>query len=157
LRLRAAPPIALGRAEQPPLDTAPRRGEARDAAPTARPRGLEAGAYRVRSTAPTRTVTEGDAIDLGDRHFDVLHLPGHTPGSIGLWEPASGTLFSGDAIHDDPPLLDTLPESDVASYVRTMKRLRELPVSVVHAGHEPSFGRERLHVLVDAYLEQRDA
>jgi hypothetical protein len=38
-----------------------------------------------------------------------------------------------------------------------MKRLRELPVNVVHAGHEPSFGRERLRELVDAYLDWRDA
>jgi glyoxylase-like metal-dependent hydrolase (beta-lactamase superfamily II) len=41
-------------------------------------------------------------IDTGDRHFEVLHLPGHSPGSIGLWEERSGTLFSGDAIYDGP-------------------------------------------------------
>jgi len=117
--------------------------------------GFEAAHYRVLSTRPTRTVVEGDVIDLGDRHLEVLHLPGHTPGSIGLWEPASATLFSGDAIYDGP-LLDALPESDRSAYVHTMKRLRELPVSVVHAGHEPSFGRARLHTLVDAYLARRD-
>ena len=33
-----------------------------------------------------------------------------------------------------------------------MERLLELPVSVVHAGHDPSFGRERLRELVRAYL-----
>ena len=31
-------------------------------------------------------------IDLGDRAFEVLHLPGHSPGSIGLWDATSGTL-----------------------------------------------------------------
>ena len=98
---------------------------------------------------------EGDVIDLGDRHFEVLHLPGHSAGSIGLWEAASGTLFSGDAVYDGP-LLDRLPESDIGAYVQTMKRLRELPVRVVHAGHEPSFGRERLHEIIDAYLKKRD-
>jgi hypothetical protein len=36
-----------------------------------------------------------------------------------------------------------------------MKRLRELPVQVVHAGHDPSFGRARLIELCDAYLEKR--
>jgi hypothetical protein len=34
-----------------------------------------------------------------------------------------------------------------------MKRLLELPVNVVHAGHNGSFGRERLHQLVRAFLE----
>jgi hypothetical protein len=37
-----------------------------------------------------------------------------------------------------------------------MKRLRELPVEVVHAGHDPSFGRARLIKLADAYLAKRD-
>ncbi len=123
---------------------------------TALPRGgFEIDDFRIESAKPTRTVDEGDAIDLGDRVFEVLHLPGHSPGSIGLWEKETGTLFSGDAIYD-AELLDELPESDIADYVRTMKRLRELPVNVVHAGHEPSFGRERLHELIDAYLERRD-
>ena len=46
---------------------------------------------------------------LGDRHFEVLHLPGHSPGSIGLWERRTGILFSGDALYDGP-LLDELFE-----------------------------------------------
>ena len=58
--------------------------------------------------APRDTSTEGDEIDLGDRCFQVLHLPGHSPGSIGLWDERTGTLFSGDAIYDGP-LLDELP------------------------------------------------
>jgi len=37
-----------------------------------------------------------------------------------------------------------------------MRRLRELPVRVVHAGHDDSFGRERLIELVDRYLARRD-
>ena len=83
-----------------------------------------------------------------------MHLPGHSPGSIGLWEPATGLLFSGDALYDGP-LLDQLDGSDTEAYVRTMQRLRQLPVTVVHAGHEASFGRERLVALCDAYLAGR--
>lgn len=65
-------------------------------------------------------------------------------------------LFSGDAIYDGP-LLDELEGSHIPDYVATMKRLRELPVSVAHGGHEPSFGRVRLIEIVDAYLAKRDA
>lgn len=110
--------------------------------------------YRVLPAPATRLVKEGDVVDLGDRHFEILHLPGHSPGSIGLWEATTGTLFSGDAIYDGP-LLDELPGSDIPLYVKTMKRLRELPVSIVHAGHDPSFGRARLRELCDAYLARR--
>ena len=36
-----------------------------------------------------------------------------------------------------------------------MARLRELPVQIVHAGHDPSFGRDRLVELCDAYIRRR--
>jgi len=108
----------------------------------------------TRAAAPaTRTVEEGDVIDLGDRVFEVLHLPGHSPGSIGLWEAARGTLFSGDAIYDGP-LLDELPGSDIASYITTMRRLLTLPARVVHAGHDPSFDGRRLQLLARQYLDR---
>ena len=110
--------------------------------------------YAIHPAAVTEIVEEGDVVETGDRRFEVLHLPGHSPGSIGLWEAATGTLFSGDAIYDGP-LLDEIGGAHIPTYIRTMKRLRELPVRVVHAGHDPSFGRERLVELVDAYLAKR--
>ena len=83
---------------------------------------------------------EGDIIDLGNRAFEVLHLPGHTPGSIGLWEADSGILFAGDAIYDGP-LLATLPGANIDDYINTLERLMTLPVKIVHGGHEQSFDR----------------
>jgi len=109
-------------------------------------------AFSRKAAPATRTVEEGDVIDLGDRIFEVLHLPGHSPGSIGLWESASATLFSGDAIYDGP-LLDELPGSDIAIYRDTMRRLESLPARIVHAGHDPSFDGRRLKQLARAYLD----
>jgi glyoxylase-like metal-dependent hydrolase (beta-lactamase superfamily II) len=102
----------------------------------------------------TRTVAEGDVIDLGNRVFEVWHLPGHSPGSIGLWEAATGILFSGDAIYDGP-LLDEIPGSDIPVYCDTMRRLEALDVRVVHAGHDPSFDGRRLKELARDYLDRR--
>jgi len=117
-------------------------------------RDYDMASYRLKDAPVTEIVTEGDVVDIGNRHFEVLHLPGHSPGSIGLWEAKTGTLFSGDAIYDGP-LLDEIDGAHIPTYVRTMKRLRELPVQIVHAGHDPSFGRARLIALVDAYLAKR--
>lgn len=117
--------------------------------------GYDTDAYVIQPAPPTRTVDEGSVIDIGGRRFEVMHLPGHSPGSMGLWEETTGILFSGDALYDGP-LLDELEDSSIPDYVRTMKRLREMPVRVVHAGHDPSFGRERLIELVDAYLAKRN-
>lgn len=116
--------------------------------------GYEVATYAVTPTTPTRTVEDGDTVDLGDRHFEVMHLPGHSPGSMGLWEPASGVLFSGDAIYDGT-LIDLLEDSSIPDYIQTMERLRALPVSVVHGGHEASFGRDRLLEIIDDYLATR--
>ena len=123
---------------------------------TALPPGVALDAFRQSPVPKVRLIQEGDAIDLGDRCFEVLHLPGHSPGSIGLWEQTSGTLFSGDAIYDGP-LLDELIESSIPDYCATMEKLLTLPVTVVHAGHDPSFGRERLQELATAYLDRRSA
>ena len=71
-----------------------------------------------------------------------------------MWEQTTGTLFSGDALYDGP-LLDELQESSIADYCVTMDRLMALPVTVVHAGHDPSFGRNRLQELARAYLQRR--
>lgn len=116
--------------------------------------GYDLDGYRVRPANPAIVVEEGDMVDLGDRRFEILHLPGHSPGGIGLWEASTGTLFSGDSIYDGP-LLDDIPGASVEDYVRTMERLRGLPVTVVHAGHDPSFGRARLVELTTAYLKKR--
>ena len=116
---------------------------------------FEIDSYAITSTSVTRALDEGDVIDLGNRALEVMHLPGHSPGSIGLWDANSATLFSGDALYDGE-LLDELPDSDIPDYIHTMKRLRVLPVSVVHGGHEPSFGRQRMIELIDAYLAWRE-
>jgi glyoxylase-like metal-dependent hydrolase (beta-lactamase superfamily II) len=116
--------------------------------------GLRSILQAITPAPATTVLVEGDIIDTGDRAFEVLHLPGHSPGSIGLWEAATGILFSGDAVYDGP-LLDEIDGSSIDDYITTMRRLRELPVTVVHGGHEPSFGRERLIELCDAYLAAR--
>jgi glyoxylase-like metal-dependent hydrolase (beta-lactamase superfamily II) len=115
--------------------------------------GYQAASYRLREFEPTRLLEEGSLIDLGDRVLQVLHLPGHSPGSIGLYDRVRKVLFSGDAIYDGP-LLDQLPGSDGQAYRVTMERLIDLPVEVVHAGHGRSFGRERLVQLARSYLER---
>ena len=109
----------------------------------------------VPPAAVTRFVEDGEMLQVGDREFEILHLPGHSPGGIGLFERETGILFAGDAVYDGP-LLDKLTGSNIDDYVVTMKRLRKLPVSVVHAGHDASFGRARLTRLCDRYIRSRE-
>lgn len=113
--------------------------------------GFEHRAYRVRPAPLTGRLDEGDVLDLGDRVFHVLHLPGHSPGSIALYEKLSGTLFSGDVIYDGD-LIDNISHSDPELLRTSLHRLRTLPVSVVHGGHFGSFGREKMLEIIGEYL-----
>ena len=115
------------------------------------PEGWDTAAYRVKPATPDRILEAGDIVDLGDRAFDVIHTPGHSPGGIGLFERKTGIFLSGDIIYDGP-LIDDAYHSDVPTYVETLERLRALPVSVVHGGHFPSFGPVRYHQLIDDYV-----
>jgi glyoxylase-like metal-dependent hydrolase (beta-lactamase superfamily II) len=108
--------------------------------------------YRLRPVTPTRHIVEGDVIDLGDLALQVMHLPGHTPGSVALYEPDRRWLFSGDVVYDDDELIDFLAESSRPDYQSSMRRLLELDVDLVLPGHDDSFGRERLVEIAEGYL-----
>jgi glyoxylase-like metal-dependent hydrolase (beta-lactamase superfamily II) len=116
--------------------------------------GFDPMTFRPERAAPTHFVQGGDEVDLGDRRFTVVDLPGHTPGSIGRIDHEERALISGDAIYDGG-LIDTLPESDVETYSRTMEALLRLDVDVVYPGHGWPFDRARLRVIAEEYLRDR--
>lgn len=118
------------------------------------PAPYESVEYQVRSAPATRLLDDGDVVDIGDRRFEVIHTPGHSPGGIMLWEPASGILFSGDTVYDGP-LIDDAYHSSIDDYLATMKRILDLPVRVVHGGHFPSFDGGRYRDLIHAYIEEK--
>ncbi len=116
------------------------------------PAGWVSAQYRITPAPAQQLLTDGDVIDLGDRAFEVVHTPGHSPGGIGLFERKTGTFLSGDLVYDGPLIEDTY-HSKREDYIASMVKLRALPVAVVHGGHYPSFGRTRLVQLIDDYLD----
>jgi len=119
------------------------------------PLPYESATYAVKSAPATRLLEDGDIVDLGDRQFEVIHTPGHSPGGIALWEAASGILFSGDIVYDGPLIEDTY-HSDATDYYRSMVRLHGLPVRMVHGGHFPSYDGARHKEIIRAWLENKD-
>ena len=115
------------------------------------PAGWDSSRYRVASAPAGRILEHGDVVDLGDRAFEVVHTPGHSPGGIALFERKTGVLLSGDIVYDGP-LIDDAYHSDIGDYLATLERMRGLDVSVVHGGHFPSFGATRYRQLIDEYL-----
>jgi glyoxylase-like metal-dependent hydrolase (beta-lactamase superfamily II) len=116
----------------------------------------DAHAYAVAPAPATRLLNDGDVIDLGDRQFEAVHLPGHTPGSCALHDRANGVLFTGDVLYDGE-LLDELPESNRADYLASMVRLLDLELDVALPGHEQPLSRGDVHRIGRNYLTSRTA
>ncbi|MCX7289339.1 MAG: MBL fold metallo-hydrolase, partial [Rhodobacterales bacterium] len=110
--------------------------------------------WTLRAAPLTAELAEGDRIDLGDRSFTVLHLPGHSPGGIGLLDERDGLLLSGDAIYDDD-ILDDLPGASVTEYLATMDRLRRLDCRLLIGGHGPEMTQARMVEIAEDYLRRR--
>jgi glyoxylase-like metal-dependent hydrolase (beta-lactamase superfamily II) len=83
-----------------------------------------AGGWHINAPAPTGLLAEGDEVDLGDRRLRVIHTPGHCPDHICLLDEDAGTLFAQDQAYYGEQLI-YLPESDVAQYARSTRRLAD--------------------------------
>ncbi|HOO54061.1 MAG TPA: MBL fold metallo-hydrolase [Methanothrix sp.] len=90
---------------------------------------------------------DGDVLDLGSGlKIEVLHTPGHSPGSISLWMPREGVLFSADAV----PLDGAMPiYDDILASVRSIQSLKAIEgVKVLlSAWDEPRFGEDAYRVM----------
>lgn len=120
------------------------------------PEPFDSSAYAVLPAPAQRLLEDGDEIDLGDRVFRVIHTPGHSPGGIALFEDETGILISGDIVYDGN-LLKDVPNSNDEDYRRSMELLLDLPVSVVHGGHNESYGRDRHRQIIEEWLAAKDA
>ncbi|WP_158964570.1 MBL fold metallo-hydrolase [Chachezhania sediminis] len=113
--------------------------------------GYDLRAWTLKGAPQTRLVEDGDIVDLGGWAAEVLFVPGHDAGQIGLWHAESGTLFGADAVYDGP-LIWQAPGMSAADYAATLKRLMALPVEVVLGGHDDPFGKARLVEMCEHYL-----
>ena len=77
---------------------------------------------------------EGDTINIGKISAQVIHTPGHSPGSICLM--IENNLFTGDTLFVGSCGRTDLPGGDISEFQKSMNRLKNLNDSVtVHPGH----------------------
>jgi hydroxyacylglutathione hydrolase len=107
---------------------------------------LVSGPIRV-----TRPLENGDTLEIDPGNtLNVIHTPGHTPGSIALHSPGENTLFSGDAV----AIPGRVPiYSDPVVYVSSLKRLKDI-AGLRHflPGHDTPAENEACYGRLDAAL-----
>jgi hydroxyacylglutathione hydrolase len=95
---------------------------------------VPARSYRLQALWP------GQVIDLGGRRFEVLLVPGHTPGSVCLLNPDEKLLFTGDSIVATPVWMYLQHSTSLGIYLASLKRVRERQAEfeILLPGHQPT-------------------
>lgn len=92
-----------------------------------------------------RTFCGGERLRLSDDWtVEVLHLPGHSKGHLGIYDERSGVAVTQDAVHGkDYPFADGRPWAlmptyyYIEPYLETVEHLRSLELSTLHTAHWP--------------------
>jgi glyoxylase-like metal-dependent hydrolase (beta-lactamase superfamily II) len=110
------------------------------------------GSTRLARRVPDVEPIEAGAIIEGRAlRFEVIEMPGHTPGLICLWAPEQGVLIPADHLLErvsPNPIIelgaDGVPvHRPLSVYLESLARTRALAVSLVLPGHGPGFGGHR--------------
>ncbi len=100
---------------------------------------------------PTTTTPmhAGDTVAFGDRTWQVLGVPGHSPGSLAFYDADAATVFGGDALFRRSIGRTDLPLGDLPTLMRSIHtQLLSLPPETrVFPGHGPptTIGEEATH------------
>ena len=126
-----------------------------DHAPGALPLAEATGAavYAARPVEGMERIRDGDLVSAGPTTLSVVAAPGHAPDHLTFHEARSGSLFTGDAVLGRGTSVIDPPEGDLAAYLRTLRRLRELSPRTIYPGHGPVV--LRAVAKLDEYLEHR--
>ena len=100
--------------------------------------GISAGHFGV-SIVPiqnTHALAEGDTFSFGSFSFQVMECPGHSPGSIILYEPTHKLLFPGDVVFPQGSFgRYDFPGGSLSILTKSIQKITELDVDVLCAGH----------------------
>lgn len=93
-------------------------------------------------------IDEGAKIAIGSSEIEIFHLPGHSVGSIGLWERNSKSMIVGDTVFSDGGMgRYDLPSGDLGSLISSIERLSDMDIENLYPGHGRAvFGDGSEHV-----------
>ncbi len=114
------------------------------------PEGFDASKYEMFQGTPTKVLSGGEIIDIGDRKIEVLHTAGHSPGHLCFWEQERGYIFTGDLIYKDT-LFAYYPSTDPEAYLQSLEVIAALPSKRLFPAHHS------LDIQPEIAIRMRDA
>jgi hydroxyacylglutathione hydrolase len=83
--------------------------------------GARFGITGVRDFTPDRWLEEGEQVSIGEMTFDILHCPGHSPGSVVFFQKEMRFAHVGDVLFNGSVGRTDLPGGDHATLIRSIK------------------------------------
>lgn len=100
----------------------------------------DASGVAVHAFLPERDelrLPDGDVLEIGATRVQAVHTPGHTADHLCFLLEPERVLFSGDTVLGQGTSVVDPPDGDMGSYMRSLRKLRELEPSAVYPGHGP--------------------
>ncbi len=88
----------------------------------------------LESVMPDFFLKEGE-LSVNGLQFEIIHTPGHSPGSVSIYWPEERALFTGDVVFKGALGRTDLPGGDGDLLKKSIKRLSELDVEYILPGH----------------------
>ena len=109
--------------------------------------------HQDRRFRPDAQPVDGERIVLADASLRCIATPGHASNHMCFLLEQGGVLFTGDHIlgHVSPVILP--PDGDMADYLDSLRRLREMPVALIAPGHGPML--QQPAQVIDGLIQHR--
>ncbi len=89
----------------------------------------------ARVVTADKGLSHGDVINTSHFDFKVLHTPGHTPGSICLYDKSKRVLISGDTLFADGHGRTDIPGANHKQIIESLRKLQKLEATYLLPGH----------------------
>jgi glyoxylase-like metal-dependent hydrolase (beta-lactamase superfamily II) len=96
-----------------------------------------AAVYAVRATAGIVRLRDGQVLEMPGVSLTAVATPGHTADHVAFFSEPDRGLFTGDAVLGRGTSVIDPPEGDLAHYLRSLQRMRDLAPRTIFPGHGP--------------------
>lgn len=108
----------------------------------------------MRPPAGGTRLRDGEVVESRGVALRVVATPGHSTDHVAFWIEETRGLFTGDAVLGRGTSVIDPPEGDLAAYLRSLRRMRELEPRTIYPGHGPTVFRGTAKL--DEYLAHRE-